>query len=213
MRHAYVARAPHDPRRKPSSHRRERRMKAHEVTSLPTGAVGIRWWIRPALVGVAASRPQALGMVDCRGQARPCASQDHPQAALEAATRFGGAEAFRIASGTFFGNAARAGSGLASMEPLHKGLTIPTANVTNTTLWDAGDLNSPIGHEAFPNGGRVNVGAYGGTVGASKSCFGGAGDNALTAGRRSAIVPSDARSCAPVCVPAARIFPLAIAWQ
>ncbi len=26
-------------------------------------------------------------MVGCRGQARPCASQDHPQAALEAATR------------------------------------------------------------------------------------------------------------------------------
>ncbi len=42
---------------------------------------------RPALVGVAASRPQALGVVGGRGQARPCASQGHPQAALEAATR------------------------------------------------------------------------------------------------------------------------------
>ncbi len=39
------------------------------------------------MVGVAASRPQDLGMVGGRGQARPCASQDHPQAALEAATR------------------------------------------------------------------------------------------------------------------------------
>ncbi len=37
---------------------------------------------------------------------------------------------------------------------------------------DAGDPNSPIGHEPFPNGGRVNMGAYGGTVEASKSYFG-----------------------------------------
>jgi predicted outer membrane repeat protein len=34
---------------------------------------------------------------------------------------------------------------------------------------DAGDPNSPVGEESFPNGGRVNVGAYGGTVEASKS--------------------------------------------
>jgi hypothetical protein len=34
---------------------------------------------------------------------------------------------------------------------------------------DAGEPNSPIGHEPFPNGGIVNMGAYGGTLEASKS--------------------------------------------
>jgi len=34
---------------------------------------------------------------------------------------------------------------------------------------DAGDPNNPIGHEPFPNGGIINMGAYGGTVEASKS--------------------------------------------
>ncbi|MBP7049893.1 MAG: right-handed parallel beta-helix repeat-containing protein [Phycisphaerae bacterium] len=34
---------------------------------------------------------------------------------------------------------------------------------------DAGDPNSPIGDEPFPNGGRINMGAYGGTAEASKS--------------------------------------------
>jgi len=38
---------------------------------------------------------------------------------------------------------------------------------------DAGDPNSPIMHEPFPNGGYVNMGAYGGTSEASKSYFGG----------------------------------------
>jgi hypothetical protein len=38
---------------------------------------------------------------------------------------------------------------------------------------DAGDPNSPIGHEPFPNGGIINIGAYGGTAEASKSYFGG----------------------------------------
>jgi len=38
---------------------------------------------------------------------------------------------------------------------------------------DAGDPNSPIGYEPFPNGGVVNMGAYGGTAEASKSYFGG----------------------------------------
>ncbi len=38
---------------------------------------------------------------------------------------------------------------------------------------DAGDPMFPIGPEPFPNGGRVNMGAYGGTVEASKSYFGG----------------------------------------
>jgi hypothetical protein len=37
---------------------------------------------------------------------------------------------------------------------------------------DAGDPTSPIGHEPFPNGGRTNMGAYGGTAQASKSYFG-----------------------------------------
>jgi len=37
---------------------------------------------------------------------------------------------------------------------------------------DAGDPLSPIGQEAFPNGGIINMGAYGGTVEASKSYFG-----------------------------------------
>jgi len=34
---------------------------------------------------------------------------------------------------------------------------------------DAVDPNSPIGHEPFPNGGIINMGAYGGTPQASKS--------------------------------------------
>jgi len=38
---------------------------------------------------------------------------------------------------------------------------------------DAGDPMSPIGPEPFPNGGRVNMGTYGGTIEASKSYFGG----------------------------------------
>ncbi len=37
---------------------------------------------------------------------------------------------------------------------------------------DAGDPNTAIGPEPFPNGGRANMGAYGGTVEASKSYFG-----------------------------------------
>jgi len=37
---------------------------------------------------------------------------------------------------------------------------------------DAGDPMSPIGPEPFPNGGIVNIGAYGGTPAASKSYFG-----------------------------------------
>ncbi len=37
---------------------------------------------------------------------------------------------------------------------------------------DAGDPNSTIGLEPFPNGGRINIGAYGGTTEASKSYFG-----------------------------------------
>ena len=37
---------------------------------------------------------------------------------------------------------------------------------------DAADSMSPIGHEPFPNGGIINMGAYGGTAEASKSYFG-----------------------------------------
>jgi len=37
---------------------------------------------------------------------------------------------------------------------------------------DAGDPMSPIGPEPFPNGGFMNMGAYGGTAGASQSYFG-----------------------------------------
>ncbi|MCX5639090.1 MAG: hypothetical protein NTX52_15555, partial [Planctomycetota bacterium] len=37
---------------------------------------------------------------------------------------------------------------------------------------DAGDPSSPIGLEPFPNGGIINMGAYGGTAEASKSYFG-----------------------------------------
>ena len=38
---------------------------------------------------------------------------------------------------------------------------------------DAGNMASSIGTEPFPNGGRVNMGAYGGTSEASKSYLGG----------------------------------------
>ena len=34
---------------------------------------------------------------------------------------------------------------------------------------DAGDMNTPINLEPLPNGGIVNIGAYGGTAEASKS--------------------------------------------
>jgi parallel beta-helix repeat protein len=37
---------------------------------------------------------------------------------------------------------------------------------------DAGDMSTPIGFELFPNGGVLNMGAYGGTAEASKSYFG-----------------------------------------
>ncbi len=38
---------------------------------------------------------------------------------------------------------------------------------------DAGDPNAPVGAEPFPNGGYINMGAYGGTVEASRTYFGG----------------------------------------
>jgi Disaggregatase related/Protein of unknown function (DUF1565) len=47
---------------------------------------------------------------------------------------------------------------------------------------DAGDPNSPIGYEPFPNGGVINIGAYGGTAEASKSYFGAPPCEAIIAG-------------------------------
>jgi len=56
----------------------------------------------------------------------------------------------------------------------HWGLYDPTWITDNATspCIDAGDPQSPVGHELFPNGGRINMGAYGGTAYASKSYFG-----------------------------------------
>jgi hypothetical protein len=45
-------------------------------------------------------------------------------------------------------------------------------DVNTSPCIDAGNTNSPIGLEPFPNGGVINMGAYGGTVEASKSYFG-----------------------------------------
>jgi hypothetical protein len=45
-------------------------------------------------------------------------------------------------------------------------------DIVTSPCIDAGDPNSPIGGEPFPNGGRINLGAYGGTAEASKSYFG-----------------------------------------
>ncbi|MHC4167321.1 MAG: right-handed parallel beta-helix repeat-containing protein [Planctomycetota bacterium] len=44
---------------------------------------------------------------------------------------------------------------------------------TTSPCIDAGDPNGPIGREPFPNGGRVNMGAYGASEAASKTYFGG----------------------------------------
>jgi len=47
---------------------------------------------------------------------------------------------------------------------------------------DAGDPMNPIGLEPFPNSGRINMGAYGGTSEASKSYFGAAPCETIVAG-------------------------------
>jgi predicted outer membrane repeat protein len=54
-------------------------------------------------------------------------------------------------------------------DPVSKSWVID--DVTSPCI-DTGDPNSPIGLEPFPNGGRINMGAYGGTAEASKSYFG-----------------------------------------
>jgi hypothetical protein len=46
------------------------------------------------------------------------------------------------------------------------------ADTLRANIIDAGDPASPIGLESFPNGGIINMGAYGGTAEASKSYFG-----------------------------------------
>ena len=47
---------------------------------------------------------------------------------------------------------------------------------------DVGDPMTPIGREPFPNGGIINMGAYGGTAEASKSYFGKPPCEAIVAG-------------------------------
>ncbi len=54
-------------------------------------------------------------------------------------------------------------------------------DVTSACI-DAGDYSSPIMYEPFPNGGRINLGAYGGTGEASKSYFGRANCRTIVAG-------------------------------
>ena len=54
-------------------------------------------------------------------------------------------------------------------------------DVTSVCI-DAGDPSAPIGPEPFPNGGRINIGAYGGTSEASKSYFGAAPCETIVAG-------------------------------
>jgi predicted outer membrane repeat protein len=56
-----------------------------------------------------------------------------------------------------------------------------TDDVTSPCI-DGGDPMSPVGAEAFPNGGIVNMGAYGGTAQGSKSYFGKAGCETVMAG-------------------------------
>ncbi len=57
-----------------------------------------------------------------------------------------------------------------------------TTDEATSPCVDAGDPGSPVGREPFPNGGRVNMGAYGGTAEASKSYFGGPPCETIVAG-------------------------------
>ncbi|MHC4207030.1 MAG: hypothetical protein ACYSTT_20425, partial [Planctomycetota bacterium] len=56
-----------------------------------------------------------------------------------------------------------------------------TDDVTSPCI-DAGDPMSPIGFEPFPNGGKVNMGAYGASDKASKTYFGGPNCQTIIAG-------------------------------
>jgi len=56
-----------------------------------------------------------------------------------------------------------------------------TDDVTSLCI-DAGDPMTPVGPEPFPNGGIINMGAYGGTIEASKSYFGGPPCETIIAG-------------------------------
>jgi len=56
-----------------------------------------------------------------------------------------------------------------------------TDDVTSPCI-DAGDPMSPIGFEPFPNGGRVNIGAYGASDEASKTYFGSPSCQTIIAG-------------------------------
>ncbi len=64
-------------------------------------------------------------------------------------------------------------------DPAGKGWAI---NAVTSSCIDAGATAGPIGHEPFPNGGRINMGAYGGTKQASKSYFGKAPCRIIIAG-------------------------------
>jgi hypothetical protein len=55
--------------------------------------------------------------------------------------------------------------------PVYDGSSWEQDAVTSPCI-DAGDIKIPIGLEPFPNGGVINMGAYGGTTEASKSYFG-----------------------------------------
>jgi len=44
-----------------------------------------------------------------------------------------------------------------------------TRDTVTSPCIDAGDTSTPVGPEPAPNGGIINIGAYGGTAKASKS--------------------------------------------
>jgi hypothetical protein len=56
------------------------------------------------------------------------------------------------------------------------------ADALTSLCINAGDPTAPLGREPFPNDGRINVGAYGGTTEAGKSWFGQAPCETIIAG-------------------------------
>jgi len=91
--------------------------------------------------------------IEFRGKAITVRSEDGPQTCILAKNR------------------ARMAGGLAAdNSPVRVVRCAMSDNVAHAGRWDP---NSPIGYEPFPNGGVVNMGAYGGTAEASKSYFGG----------------------------------------